>query len=73
MTPTTSSRLHDYINVDGIMAIVPTSPRVFESWIEAGLFPKPDMRLGRVRYWRRERIAQWQAEQEQKYRETARG
>jgi predicted DNA-binding transcriptional regulator AlpA len=37
--------------------------RTFWRWVQAGQFPPPDVRLGRVLRWRRETIDAWLAGQ----------
>lgn len=43
---------------------VPVSHRTLDRWIAAGEFPAADVKKGRkVRFWRRETVEQWVAEQ----------
>lgn len=50
------------LDLRAVLTLVSLSKSTLEKWMKAGLFPRPDMRLGRKRFWFLATIRQWLAE-----------
>jgi predicted DNA-binding transcriptional regulator AlpA len=56
--------LPELLNLRMIRArVVPVSMRLLYQWISQGTFPPSDLRIGRVRMWRRDTVLAWVEQQ----------
>jgi predicted DNA-binding transcriptional regulator AlpA len=47
------------LDADRVAAELSIGLRTLDRWIAGEKFPPPDLRVGRVRRWRRETLARW--------------